>query len=82
MKKLLNSKWFIPLIINLLIVGIIVGTILYTLTYKSVPIQSQHEWYGNDLHTYLIFTHSIVTIIGIVLLAIVNLVLFIQDKKD
>jgi hypothetical protein len=72
MKKLVYSKAFWYIVLNVIIVGAIVGSILYTLTYKSVPLQYQHEWFGNDLHTFLVFDHSFTLGSGVICLAICN----------
>ena len=61
--------------------AIICGMILYTLTYKSVPIQSQHEWYGSDLHTYLIVTHSMMFGLGLFMMVVAN-ILLIADMNQ
>ena len=80
MKKFLKENWF-TIVVNIAIVAAIVGGILYTLTYKAVPVEAQHQFYGTNLHSYLVFEHAITTGIGILALVVVNIVLHITEKR-
>lgn len=79
-KKVFNALVFIG--VNLLVLGIVAGMILYTLTYKAVPVSAQHLWYATDLQTYLFWDHLITTIFGALCLASVNTVLIIDLRKQ
>ena len=72
-KKIYEYKLFWFVVINLGILAIFAGIILYTLTYKSVPINMQHEFFGQDLHTYLVWEHALTTAIEVLLLVGANI---------
>ena len=81
MKKLIYSKAFWYVVINVVIVGCVVGSILYTLTYTGVPIQYQHEWFGTDLHKFLIFEHSMTLGLGILFALVFNIWLTVEGEN-
>lgn len=65
MKKLLGSKIFWYIIINAGIACLVAGNCVFTaLFYKEVPVSSQHI-FGDNLHNYLIYEHSMSLVIGI-----------------
>lgn len=78
MKEFLKNYW--PVIVfNLFITLIFVGGILYTLTYKSVPVQSQHLWY---LKIYLTWDHAFATGIWVFTEVLANVFLYFKCKEE
>lgn len=69
------------ILINALILVGLVVCIIPTLFYTQVPINQQHMWFGNDLHQYLIYQHSLITIVWFIFGVLVNCVL-IKKLKD
>lgn len=73
MKKLIYSKAFWYVLINVVIVGCVVGSCLFSvLVYKDVPYNDQHI-FGHNLHNYLIYEHSITLGFGILCALIGNI---------
>lgn len=68
------------IIMNLILVVILFVCIIPTLFYTQVPITEQHLWFGNDLHKYLVYQHSLVTGIWLILVAINNYVVIMKVK--
>lgn len=79
MKAFLKKNYPI-IVMNVLLTVICFGLLLYTLTYRQVPIQSQHLWYGDNLHTYLIFTHLLDTVLWFIGTAIINIYWYVKVK--
>lgn len=66
------------IIINLILIAILFICIIPTLFYTQVPMNQQHLWFGNDLHKYLVYQHSLITGIWLILVAISNYVVAIK----
>lgn len=78
MKKKINldSRDIMWLIIaNVCILGLTFGFILYSLTFKMVPVEESYTWYGQNLHTYLCVHHAQLLGAGIILDALANFLL-------
>lgn len=59
------KKYVVGIAVAIIILVVCCAVICYTLTYKSVPVSAQHLWYATDLHTYLLYTHFGMTIVGV-----------------
>ena len=59
-------------------IGLFVGLILFTLTYTKVPVEYQHLWFGDDLHTFLMCEHIADTVLMIVALVAGNVAIAIK----
>ena len=66
---------------NIYVVTLFCGLILYTLTYKSVPVDVQHLWFGQNLHTYLIYAHASMFVCMLIFLVIGNIMITIMRKE-
>lgn len=67
---------------NILVTICLVIGVLMTLTYKEVPLNERHMWFGDDLHTYLIYVHSFYTIIFGILAGIGNFAILSNRGRE
>ena len=71
----------LPFIItNAVIIVCLFVCIIPTLFYTQVPLNQQHLWFGNDLHQYLIYQHSFITGVWLILDVVNNYVVAIKVK--
>lgn len=82
MKKEINLKLILAIAIaSLGIIGLYVGDYFLVETYyKSVPVYYQHI-FGNDLATYLIYDHIVSGIVAFLVMAIINLSIYLTFRK-
>ena len=74
MKRFFKDNW-LSIVVNFLVVALFAGVILFSLTYQAVPVEAQHQFYGTNLHNYLIFEHSVLTFSCVVVLIVGNIVI-------
>lgn len=76
-----KSNLLMHILWSVFVVVLFMGLTLYTLTYKQVPLQSQHLWYATDLHKYLVYEHTMNLIFMVVFLAVGNIVIAVSERK-
>ena len=80
MKKLIYSKAFWYVLINVVIIGCVVGSCLFSaFVYKEVPYNYRHIF--DNLHDYIIYEHSITLGLGILCALVGNIGLAIKTKE-
>ena len=70
------------IILNAVLVAFLFACIIPTLFYTSVPVNEQHMWFGTDLHQYLIYKHSLVTSLWLLIGMVCNYVIVESIRRD
>ena len=76
-----NIEFIVIIVMNLVFTLVCAIMILWPLTFTQVPLNEVHNWYGKDLHTYLVFTHSLATGVWLLGEGVINILWIIHDKK-
>ena len=76
-----NTDVVAGVLLNVIITITCAIAILWPLTYTQVPVESIHQWYGRDLHTYLIYLHTVTTFLWVLGEGVVNILWFVMNKK-
>lgn len=74
-----KNKILLSCIFSTLVLGVCIFFILISLNYKSVPITYQHIF--EDLHSFLIFEHSMVLTTFIIVELALNIVIWFEPKE-
>ena len=77
----MNRDDIVVIILNILFTATCTIMILWPLTFTQVPVEAVHNWYGKDLHTYLVFTHAMATGLWLFGEGLINTLWFISDKN-
>lgn len=81
MKKEINLKLIIAMVvISLVLIGLYVGDYFWVESYKDVPVYSQHI-FGHDLATYIIYDHISCGVLTLLVIAVINLSIYVEFKK-
>ena len=81
MKKEINLKLIIAMVVvALVLIGLYVGDYFWVESYKDVPVYYQHI-FGHDLATYIIYDHITCGILTLLVIAVINLSIYVEFKK-
>lgn len=74
-----KNKILLSCVFSTVALGVCIFFILISLTYKSVPVNYQHMF--EDLHSFLIFEHSMVLATLIIMELALNIIIWFEPKK-